>query len=160
MDKVRALHYLASAAAEKSFSGAARVEGVTVPAIARMIKALEDHLGLLLFERSHRGLTLTPAGSSYLEACMPLLAELATADDHARSYGVRLKGALVVGAQEVIAKGCLIAALPTFHSRYPDIELDVRDFPGEATEEQVSGLDVMLMVGWPQAPDLVCRQIG
>ena len=77
MDKVRALQYLAAAAAEKSFAGAARVQGVTVPAIARMIKALEDHLGILLFERSHRGLALTPGGSSYLEACTPLLAELA-----------------------------------------------------------------------------------
>ena len=159
MDKVRALQYLASAAAERSFSGAARVEGVTVPAIARMIKALEDHLGLLLFERSHRGLSLTAAGASYLEACAPLVAELAAADDHARSSSVRLKGTLVVGVQEVIAKGCLMAALPTFHSRYPDIELDVRDFLS-ATEEQVRGLDVMLMVGWPKAPDLVCRRIG
>lgn len=159
MDKVRALQYLASAAAEKSFSGAAQVEGVTVPAIARMIKALEGHLGVLLFERSPRGLTLTPAGSSYLEACMPLLAELAAADDHARSSDVRLKGTLVVGVQEVIAKGCLVAALPTFHSRYPEIELDVRDFLS-ATEEQVKGLDVMMMVGWPKAPDLVCRRIG
>jgi DNA-binding transcriptional LysR family regulator len=159
LDKVRALQYLASAAAEKSFSGAARVLGVTVPAVARMIKALEDHLGLLLFERSPRGLTLTAGGSSYLEECMPLLADLAAADDHARASSVRLKGTLVVGCQEVIAKGCLTAALPTFHSRYPDIELDVRDFLS-ATEEQVSGVDVMLMVGWPKAPDLVCRRIG
>jgi len=159
VDKIRALQYLAAAAAEKSFAGAARIEGVTVPAIARMIKALEDHLGLLLFERSHRGLTLTSAGSSYLEACMPLLVELAAADDHARSSGARLKGRLVVGVQEVVAKGCLVAALPTFHSRYPDIELDVRDFLS-VTEEQVSGLDVMVMVGWPKAPDLVCRRIG
>src|SRR5687768_6707908 len=128
MDKLRALQYLAAAAAEKSFAGAARVQGVTVPAIARMIKALEDHLGLLLFERSHRGLTLTPAGASYLEACAPLVAELAAADDHVRSSDARLKGTLVIGVQEVIAKGCLLAALPIFHSRHPDIELDVRDF--------------------------------
>lgn len=159
MDKIRALNYLAAAAAEQSFSGAARVLGVTVPSIARMIKSLEHHLGLVLFERSSRGLTLTAGGSHYLEACAPLLAELAAVDDHARSSGARLRGTLVVGVQEVIAKGCLMAALPSFHSRYPDIELDVCDFLS-ATEDQVRGVDVMLMVGWPKAPDLVCRRIG
>lgn len=159
MDKIRALDYFAAAAAQKSFSGAARVRGVSVPAVARMIKALEDHLGITLFERSAHGLTLTAGGASYLEACAPLVAELAAADEHARSSTARLKGTLVVGVQEVIAKGCLTAALPVFHSRYPDIELDVRDFLS-VTEEQVSGIDVMLMVGWPDAPDLVCRRIG
>ena len=159
MDKIRALNYLDAAAAEGSFSGAARVLGVTVPSIARMIKSLEDHLGLVLFERSSRGLTLTAGGSHYLETCQPLLAELAAADDLARSSSARLRGTLVVGVQEVIAKGCLLAALPSFHLRYPEIELDVRDFLS-ATEEQVRGVDVMLMVGWPKAPDLVCRRIG
>ena len=159
MDKILALNYLAAAAAAKSFSGAARTHGVSVPAVARMINALEAHLGIALVERSARGLTLTAAGTGYLAACAPLVAELAAADDHARSSTARLKGTLVVGVQEVIAKGCLMSALPVFHGRYPDIEIDVRDFLS-VTDEQVSGVDVMLMIGWPKAPDLVCRRVG
>ena len=149
MDKIRALNYLASAAAEKSFSGAARAQGVSVPAIARMIKALEEHLGITLFERSSRGLTLTAGGASYLEACAPLIAGLTAADEHARTSTERLKGTLVIGAQEVIAKGCLTAALPLFQDRYPDIEFDVRDFLSVADgvivgSALVSALDVGL----------------
>ena len=159
MDKILALNYLAAAAAAKSFSGAARTHGVSVPAVARMINALEARLGIALVERSARGLTLTAAGTGYLAACAPLVAELAAADDHARSSTARLKGTLVVGVQEVIAKGCLMSALPVFHGRYPDIEIDVRDFLS-VTDEQVSGVDVMLMIGWPKAPDLVCRRVG
>ena len=159
MDKILALNYLAAAAAAKSLSGAARELAVSVPAVTRMINALEQHLGIALFERSARGVTLTAAGTGYLAACAPLVAELAAADDLARSSSARLKGTLVVGVQEVIAKGCLLSALPIFHGRYPDIEIDVRDFLS-VTDDQVSGVDVMLMIGWPKAPDLVCRRIG
>ena len=116
MDKIRALDYFAAAAAQKSFSGAARVRGVSVPAVARMIKALEDHLGITLFERSAHGLTLTAGGASYLEACAPLVAELAAADEHARSSTARLKGTLVVGVQEVIADASDSALDPMYEN--------------------------------------------
>lgn len=159
MDKLRALHYLAVAADEKSFSGAARALDVSVPAVAKMINALEKQLGVQLFERSARGIMLTAAGASYLEACAPALAQLNDADEQARALAVRLKGTLVVGVQHVIARGCLTAALPRFHARHPDIELDVRDFQ-QVTEAQMSGVDVMLVLGWPEVPNLVCRRIA
>jgi LysR family transcriptional regulator for bpeEF and oprC len=159
MDKLLALQYFVASAAARSFSGAASAQRVSVPAVARMVSALEAHLGLALFERSPRGLTLTAAGAGYLDACTPLLSDMEAADEQARASVVRLKGTLVVGVQEVIAKGCLQAALPLFHARYPDIDVDLRDFLS-VTDEQVSGLDVMMMVGWPKAADLVCRRIG
>ena len=159
MDKLRALHYLAAAASEKSFSGAARALDVSAPAVAKMINALEKQLGVQLFERTARGLTLTAGGASYLEACAPALAQLTDADEQARALAVRLKGTLVVGVQHVIARGCLTAALPRFHACHPDIELDVRDFQ-QVTEAQMSGVDVMLVLGWPKVPDLVCRRIA
>jgi DNA-binding transcriptional LysR family regulator len=66
---------------------------------------------------------------------------------------------LVIGVQHVIARGCLTAALPRFHALYPDIEIDVRAFQ-RVTEEQISGVDVMLVLGWPKVDDLVLRRIG
>ena len=159
MDKLRALQYLLAAAAERSFSGAARMLEVSVPAVAKMITALEKDLGVLLFERTTRGLTLTAGGASYLEACAPALAQLEDADEQARAQTVQLKGTLVIGVQHVIARGCLTAALPRFHARHPDIDLDVRAFQ-QVTEAEVRGVDVMLVLGWPKVADLVCRRIG
>ena len=159
MDKLRALQYLLAAAAERSFSGAARMLEVSVPAVAKMITALEKDLGVLLFERTTRGLTLTAGGASYLEACAPALAQLEDADEQARAQTVQLKGTLVIGVQHVIARGCLTAALPRFHARHPDIDLDVRAFQ-QVTEAEVRGVDVMVVLGWPKVADLVCRRIG
>jgi LysR family transcriptional regulator for bpeEF and oprC len=159
MDKLRALQYFAAAAAEKSLSGAARELSVSIPAVAKLINALEKDLGAKLFDRTARGVTLTAEGARYLEACAPALAQLGEADERLRNSTMRPKGIVVIGVQHVIARGCLTAALPRFHARYPDIEIDVRDFQ-RVTEEQVSGVDVMLVLGWPKVEDLVLRRIG
>lgn len=159
MDKFRALQCFMSAAIEKSFSGAARELGVSVPAVAKMVTALERSLGVALFERTTHGLTLTAGGEGYLRSCGPALALLDEADDQARAATARLRGTLVVGVQHVIARGCLTAALPRFHARHPDIGLDVRDFK-RATEEDMNGVDVMLVLGWPNTPNFVQRPIA
>lgn len=154
MDKLRALQCFMSAAVEKSFSGAARELGASVPAVAKMVTALEKSLGIPLFERTTRGVTLTAGGANYLRSCAPALALLDEAEEQARSSSTRVRGTLVVGVQHVIARGCLTAALPRFHARHPDIALDVRDFR-RAAEEDMDGLDLMLALGWPNTPNLV-----
>lgn len=158
MDKLRALQYFAAAADEKSFSGAARRFGVSATAVAKLMNALEGSLGARLFDRTARGLTLTAEGARYLEACAAAQAQLDEADEQLRASTSRPKGIVVVGVQHVIARGCLTAALPRFHERYPDIELDIRDFQ-RVSDEQVSGVDVMLVLGWPKVQDLVQRRI-
>lgn len=159
MDKLRALQYFVAAAETGSFSSAARGLDVSAQAVTKLISALEADLGVKLFERSARGMTLTAAGANYLEACAPALMQLQEADVDTRASTIRSKGTVVVGVQHVIARGCLTAALPRFHARFPDIELDVRDIR-HATDEDVTGLDVMLILGWPKVNNVIQRRIG
>ena len=159
MDKLRALEYFVAAAHEKSFSGAARQLGVSVPAVAKLVAVLEKTLGVLLFERSSHGLVLTAAGGSYLDACLPALEQLTEADEQTRASVARAPGTVVVGVQHVIASGYLTRALPRFHLRYPEITLDIREFQ-RVTEEETSGIDVFLVMGWPNLPNLVQRRIA
>lgn len=160
MDKLRSLHYFVAAAEASSFSAAARRFGVSTAAVAKLIQSLERELGLVLFERHAQGLALTAGGAGYLEACRPALEQLADADEQASASTSRVSGTVVVGIQPVIAQECLTPALPRFNALYPDIQLDVRYFM-RATEETTRGVDVFLVMGWPQhAGDLVRRQIG
>src|SRR5204863_3187594 len=159
MDKLRALQYLAAAAAEGSFSAAARSLEVSVPAVMKSINALERELGTRLFDRTPRGLSLTAAGAGYLEACLPALRQIADADEQARNAASRVRGTVVAGVQHVIANGLLTPALPMFHARYPEIELDLRAVPS-VTPEHTAGLDVLVVMGWAQLNDMVRRQIG
>ncbi len=159
MDKLRALQYFAVAARERSFSGAARRFEVSPTAVAKLVTALEKSLGIRLFERSATGLSLTASGAGYLEACAPALETIDDADELARAASVRAKGLVVAGVQHVIADVVLAPALPRFHQRYPDITLDIRDY-NRATEDQRQGVDVFLVLGWPEVGDLVHRHLA
>jgi DNA-binding transcriptional LysR family regulator len=157
MDKLRSLQYFVAAAEEKSLAGAARRFGVSTQAVAKMISALEHDLGVRLFDRAARGLTLTASGEAYRESCLPALSQLQLADERVRATPAQ--GGVVVGVQHVIAREVLTPALPRFHARHPQIQIDVRDF-NRTSKEQTSGVDVFLTLGWPQANDLVQRQIA
>ena len=83
MDKLKAIQCF-SAAQSGSLSAAARQQGVTLQAVAKLVNALEAELGTTLFQRGSRGLQLTADGAQYAEACAPLLAQLQAADDGLR----------------------------------------------------------------------------
>jgi DNA-binding transcriptional LysR family regulator len=159
MDKLRALQYFIAVAAQGSLSGAARRLEVSVPAVAKMVTALEKSLGVRLFDRTAHGLTLTAGGASYLDSCMPAMSQLELADEMLRSSATRAPGTIVVGVQHVIARELLAPALSRFHLLHPHIEVDIREF-SRVTEEQTRGVDVFLVLGWPDASDLVRRQVA
>jgi len=159
MDRLRALHYFTACADERSFSRAAQRLGVSTAAVGKMIGTLEHDLGIVLFERTARGLLMTAAGQRYLHACEPALAALAQADEEVRGFTARPKGTLVVGIQHTVARGCLTVALPRFHARHPEIELDVRDVH-HVSDETAAQVDVTVVVGWPKVEQLVKREIA
>jgi len=160
MDKLRALQYFVAAAQNASLSAAAREHGVSVAAVAKLIDALEAELRVKLLERGHNGVTLTAAGGAYADACLPALSQLTEADQQASASSRGVQGTLVLGVQPVIAQEVLTAALPRFNALYPDIQLDIRFFM-RTSEEQMRGVDAVLVMGWPQnISDYVCKRLG
>ncbi len=159
MDRLRSLQYFVEAARAGSLSGAARVMAVSVPAVTKGLNALEREMGVRLFDRTPRGLSLTGAGSAYLEACLPALRQLAEADEQLRAARQEVAGIVVVGVHNIVARELLAPALPRFHALYPRIELDLRDV-GNLASEGAKGMDVYLVMGWGEQPDLVQRKLA
>jgi DNA-binding transcriptional LysR family regulator len=159
MDRLRALQYFIAAADERSFSGAARRLEVSIPAVAKLIAAFERELGARLFDRTPQGLTLTADGADYLDACRPVLEQLAAADDVLTGAAARPRGVLVVGAMAQLAQHCILPALPRFHARYPDIQVDIR-VVNRVADVDSGAVDLFVLMGWPEHPDLVHRRIG
>lgn len=159
MDKLRALHYFVNAADQGSLSGAARELEISVPAVAKMINALERELTVKLFERGKHGLAVTADGQAYLDACRPLLEQLLAADESVRSAAIKPRGTVVVGAPSFIAQHCLLPALPALVNRHPDIEIDLR-VVNRVTEPAAAAVEVFVVLGWPDRGDLVHRRIG
>jgi DNA-binding transcriptional LysR family regulator len=159
MDKLRALQYFVTAAEVHSFTAAARRLEVSVPAIAKLITALERQLGTSLFDRGAQGIALTADGQAYLESCRPLLEQLAAADEAVGEASSRPHGTLVIGAPAFLAQHCILPALPRFHARYPDIRIDIR-FVDPTVHADAGAIDVFVVLGWPKQADLVHRQVG
>ena len=155
MDKLRAIQYFMTAAGERSFSRAARKLEVSVPAVVKLVNALEHELGAVLFERSAQGLKLTARGERYCDACQPLLAQLAAADQSVGAEDNRLRGTLVIGAHPELVT---LPWLSRFHEAYPDIQLDMRAVTRVTMRDTPA--DVYLVHGWPAQPDMVRRVVA
>lgn len=159
MDRMRALQYFIAAAEAGSFSGAARRLEVTVPAIAKMINALERDLGVALVDRSATGLTLTTAGEAYLASCRPAVESLQQLDEQTRGWNSRPRGTVVIGIQHIAARLLLGPSLTRFHARHPEISLDLRDVT-QITGPDAQGIDIFVSFSWPKEPDMVHKPLG
>lgn len=161
MDKLRALHYFVAAAEEGSFSAAARRFDVSVPAVTKLVGALERELGARLLDRSTRGLALTPSGEAYRDACMPLLAQLDHADRLVAGPGRRLGRTLVVGAPLMLSRALLVPALGAFRELQPHVQIELRTVDHlTVTDHEAKGLDLLVALGWPAVLDLVQHRLA
>ena len=106
-----------------SFTLAANELFLTQSALSRQIKALEDALGIALFERRHRALAFTTAGAAFHHAVTDALESLATAVDRTRG-GSRSPG-LTLSTTVSFASLWIIPRLATFRARQPDAEVYV-----------------------------------
>src|SRR5690349_24588229 len=106
-----------------SFTLAAQELFVTQSALSRQIKALEDALGVALFERRHRALALTPAGAAFHRDVATALAALASATESVR--GIARAPGLVVSTTVSFASLWIIPRLTRFRVRHPEVEVYV-----------------------------------
>lgn len=159
VDKLRALRYFTLSAEQGSFSLAAERLQVSVPAVSKLVRALEREVGIRLFERGARGLALTTDGQAYLEACLPALEQLEAADDLAKGASARPRGVLVVGATPHLALHCLLPGLPRFRARYPELDIELRCLD-RVTDVAPGVVDVFVLQGWPQQAEFVQRRVA
>lgn len=163
MDKLKALEYFIASAEEGSFARAALRLEISVPAVQKLVGALERSVGVALLERGARGVRLTPSGSEYLDRCRPLLGELerlAQAERGLKGSADRPTGTLAVAAHPQLAHHVVLPLLPRFHALYPDVELDFRSV-NRIGDADASSADVLLLHGWPEIPaDYVHRNLG
>lgn len=106
-----------------SFTLAAHELFVTQSALSRQVKALEDALGVALFERRHRALALTPAGASFHRTVTEKLRDLAAAADAVRS--IEREPGLTVSTTVSFAALWLIPRLPSFRAAHPAADVYV-----------------------------------
>lgn len=146
-------------AEEKSFSAAAVRLGVSPSAISQTISKLESRLRLPLFNRTTRSVSLTEAGSRYLERVLPALNELAAASEDIDADAGKPAGLLRLN---VLRAGYMIAIQPVlrdFLEAYPDIQVEVK-MEASMNDIVAEGFDAGIRFGETVAKDMVAIPIG
>lgn len=127
-----------------NFRAAADELGVTQGAVAQQVRQLEAHLGVQLFERLPKGLTLTSPGRTYHVNVSAAFEALRSATDHLKPE----PGKVLVSVTPTFAAKWLIPNLPNFSAKHPEIDLRIL-----ATEKVSSfhgdGIDLAVRQGEP-----------
>ncbi len=98
---------------------------ISQPAISQSIKKLEDQLGGTLFLRSNKGMELTEEGKMFYEYVKGALELINNAENEFTSFKDLSKGEIKIGCSTTLTKLILMDALKTFHSEYPNIDINI-----------------------------------
>src|SRR5712675_911067 len=123
MDSLGSLNAFVQAAESRSFTVAGRQLGVSSSAIGKAVARMEERLGVRLFHRSTRSITLTAEGALFLERCRRILGEVEAAEAELSDAVGSPRGRLRISTPQL--SGLIMPALDGFMTQYPEIELDV-----------------------------------
>lgn len=132
--EIRHLRYFMRVAQELHFGRAAEILGVSQAPLSQQIRQLEERIGVRLFDRTTRTVTLTPAGHALFEKSGEALMGFEEAIDEARTVGGLKAGRLSIGAMSSAVYSILPAALQALSRRAPAVQLDMCF---HTTEEQL-----------------------
>lgn len=137
LDRVMSMRVLVRAASEGSLSAAGRSLGMSAAMAAKHINTLEARLGIRLFHRTTRHLSLTDKGLDHLKACQRILSDIDEAEAAAMSQKVEVSGRLRMSAPLCFGVRYIAPLMPAFSCRYPStaVELGFTDRKINPVEE-------------------------
>jgi DNA-binding transcriptional LysR family regulator len=159
METLANLESFVKSAETGSFSTTARLLSLTPAAVSRNVAMLERNLGVRLFHRSTRKLTLTESGERFLHAIQDNLEQLQAAIAGVATDRGEPAGVLKVSMGLSFGVDYIVPLLPEFLKRYPKIHPDWR-FESRQVDLIAEGLDVAIGGGIELAPGVVSRTLA
>src|SRR3954468_9803673 len=147
---------LAAVTEAGNFARAAEMLGLTPSAVSRAVARLEARVGVRLFDRNPREVSLTEEGRRFHAQVMPLLAGLDEAAGEAAGAAAVVRGRLRGSLDPWFAR-MVIAKIQQFLARYPLLAVDFST--SNYREEMMAGVDVAVRFGPPDASSLIARKL-
>jgi DNA-binding transcriptional LysR family regulator len=159
MHNVQALLAFSETAKRGSFAAAARELGSAPSTLAKSVARLEASLGLRLFHRTTRQVSLTPDGERLYERCQRVLAEFEALQAEASGVHAEPSGTLRIDMPIVFGRALVLPLLAGLAARHPALGLDMR--LSDAYVDLVKdGIDIAVRVGTLNDSTLVARRIA
>jgi LysR family transcriptional regulator, regulator for bpeEF and oprC len=125
MDRLQAMQVFTRVVDTNSFTRAAETLDLPRASVTTIIQNLEAFLGKRLMHRTTRRLSLTPDGAAYYERCVRILADVEETEASFQSGNKKPHGKLRIDMPGSIGRLLVIPSLCEFHTRYPDIDLQL-----------------------------------
>jgi DNA-binding transcriptional LysR family regulator len=159
MDRFEAMTLLVATVETGSFSAAGRKLGTPLATVSRKVADLESHLGARLLVRSTRKLTLTAAGTAYLDACRRILEQVDEAERNASGEFSTPRGELVVSAPIVFGRMHMLPIVNDFLAQYPEVNVRLA-LSDESLHMLGERVDLAVRVGPLPDSSLVATRLG
>jgi len=159
MDKLDAMQTFVRVAQAGSFTAVADQLQVARSVVTRQIAALETHLAAKLITRSTRSLTLTAAGSAYLEKCRVILNMVDAAESSLTEENAVPRGRIRLALPHSFGLQRLMPALLDFANAQPHVEL-LLNFSDQRSNLVEEGIDLAIRITANLQPGDILRQLG
>ena len=156
--EIEALKTVVLVARQGSFAAAARVLNVDPSSVSRIVSNTEQFLGLRLFQRTTRTLTVTEEGELYLQRIAPLLDEFDRARETASQSVQKPSGTLRMTASVAFADVCIVPLLRDFQGLYPEVAIELLP-TDETLDLAANGIDLAIRLGPSPSGDLIATKL-
>jgi len=159
IDRLTGIIAFARAASLGSYSAAARSLSISPSAVSKSVQRLEERLGVRLFARTTRSLTLTPEGRDLHDRALKLLHDAEELEQVAVAAHGETSGILKVTVSVPIGVHLIAPNLARFRESYPRLAVDLRVSDGFADLIQ-EGIDVAIRVTGTEDSRLIARKLA
>lgn len=159
METLANLHAFVRSAEAGSFSAAARRLGLTPAAVSRNVAQLEANLGVRLFQRSTRRLTLTEAGERFLSNVGGGLESIQSAIADVTSNAGEPAGVLRISAAPLFGCDFLLPLMPSFMAQYPAV-IPEWHLENRQVDLIAEGFDAAIGGGFELPPGVIARELA
>jgi DNA-binding transcriptional LysR family regulator len=161
LDRFKAMETFVTAAKAGSFAAAARHMRMSRAMVSRHVADLEHHLGIRLFYRTTREMSLTPNGAEYLNVCARVIEQLDDQEANISRLQSEPRGLLRVISVRSFGERLLAAAIADFVQTYSQLRIELELAPGTSTPVHLQyGYDLGFSIAELQQPDAVVSKIA
>jgi DNA-binding transcriptional LysR family regulator len=133
-----------------TLTAAAKEMRLPTSTVSRALTRLEKHLGVLLMQRSPRGLSMTDSGKEYLQSCRRALRTLKDGGELLESRRASPSGLIKVACPFTMARDVFAPLLKEFLGRYPDLRIEIQPFAPGWDQEPREDVDVFFKLRAPK----------
>ncbi|WP_322415551.1 LysR family transcriptional regulator [Mesorhizobium huakuii] len=159
LDRLTGLIAFARAGSLGSFTAAARSLGISPSAVSKSVQRLEQQLGVSLFTRTTRSLTLTPEGRELHERAVRLLRDAEEIEQVAKAVRAEPTGTLRIAVSLPIGLHLVAPALPAFRKLHPKVSIDLR-IDDRLVDIVEQGIDIAVRIGELADSRLLSRRLS